>query len=231
MILAGNQPYFLPYIGYFQLINIADRFIIDDTLQYVNKGWINRNRILCNGKIKLFTLPLINISRSNSISNFYLTDFNNEYFIKLITHSYCKAPFFYDVFPLFKEILSYSQKQLNYFLLNSLQITCDYLGITTPLILNSERNDITDLRKEERVIYLCKSLKAKTCINAIGGQTLYSKENFAKEGITLKFIKPELTPYKQLRTQEFVPALSILDVMMNVPRDEIREMLNHYSLI
>ena len=58
MKLAIMQPYFFPYIGYFQLIKSVDEFVIYDNIQYTKKGWINRNRILVNGTDYLISLPL-----------------------------------------------------------------------------------------------------------------------------------------------------------------------------
>lgn len=230
MTLAGNQPYFLPYLGYFQLINLADLFLIGDDLQFIKGGWINRNRIINDGHSAYITLSLCHQTPNKLISDLFVNS-NSDKLERVINTNYHKAPFFDQVYPLVEAMLNYPDRRLNYFLLNSLQIVCDYLGISTPLILNSERKDETSLKGEERVIHLCKSMGADTYINAFGGQELYSKERFAQEGIELRFIKPQLTPYKQLRTQEFVPALSILDVMMNVPKDEIHDMLDCYTLI
>lgn len=149
----------------------------------------------------------------------------------LIMGAYTRSPLFKSVFPLFEDILSFPSRNLSAFLFNSLQVICDYLGINTPLLLNSDRKDDTMLRGEERVIHLCHAMGADTYINAIGGQKLYSREHFAAEGINLKFLQSELPPYRQLHTQQFVPGLSILDIMMNVPVEEIRKMLDRYTLI
>ena len=204
--------------------------MLGDDLQYIKGGWINRNRIINDGHSAYFTLSLCHPTPNKLISNLFVNSDSNKLKRVIITN-YHKAPFFHKVYPLVEEMLNYPDRRLNYFLLNSLKMVCDYLGISTPLILNSERNDETSLRGEERVIHLCKSMGADKYINAFGGQELYSKERFARDGIELRFIKPQLPPYKQLRTQEFVPALSILDVIMNVPEDEIRDMLNCYTLI
>lgn len=230
MTLGANQPYFLPYLGYFQLINAVDAFILADEVQYEKGGWINRNRIIQDGNSHYISLPLIKHTHNKTILQHEI--FGDLGLIqRSVKSAYCKAPFFSKVYPLVEEMLNYPDRRLNYFLFNSLQVVCGYLGISTPLILNSERKDETSLRGEERVIHLCKSMGADKYINAFGGQELYSKERFARDGIELRFIKPQLPPYKQLRTQEFVPALSILDVIMNVPEDEIRDMLNCYTLI
>lgn len=230
MILGANQPYFLPYLGYFQLINAVDKFVLSDDFQYKKHGWINRNRILSNGKIIYTYIPVAHSSENKNIDELMCVKDCSER-IRSIENAYRKAPLFNIVFPIYLQIINYPDRRLNHFLFNSLKTVCNYIGIFTPIILNSENNVHTTLRGEKRVIDMCKIYNVDTYINAIGGQELYSRENFANEGITLKFIKPELRPYKQIRTQEFVPALSILDVMMNVPRDEIRDMLNDYTLI
>lgn len=230
MTLGANQPYYLPYLGFFQLINSVDKFLLVDDFQYIRHGWVNRNRILSSGNIIYNVIPLIHASQNRNINQLSCVN-SLEPQLRSIKGNYRKAPFFHKVYPLVEETLNYPDRRLNYFLFNSLQVVCGYLGISTPLILNSERNDETSLRGEERVIHLCKSMGADKYINAFGGQELYSKDRFARDGIELRFIKPQLPPYKQLRTQEFVPALSILDVIMNVPEDEIRDMLNCYTLI
>lgn len=230
MILGANQPYFLPYIGYFQLINTVDVFILADDVQYEKGGWINRNKIIQNGKSHYITLPLIKHSHNRTIQQHQISN-DLSLILRSVEAAYKKAPFFKIIIPILEEIITFPDKRLNYFLFNSLTTVINYLGITTPLILNSSRNDETELRGQERVIHLCQSMSADIYINAIGGQELYSRERFAEEGIELRFIKPQLPPYKQLRTQEFVPALSILDIMMNVSKDEIRDMLKCYTLI
>lgn len=230
MTLGANQPYYLPYLGFFQLINSVDKFLLVDDFQYIRHGWVNRNRILSSGNIIYNVIPLIHASQNRKINQLSCVN-SLEPQLRSIEANYRKSPCFSQVYPLVETILNYPDRRLNYFLFNSLKVVCDYIGISTPLILNSERKDETSLRGEERVIHLCKSMGADKYINAFGGLELYSKERFAEEGIELRFIKPQLPPYKQLRTQEFVPALSILDVMMNVPEDEIRDMLDCYTLI
>lgn len=230
MILGANQPYFLPYLGYFQLINAVDKFILADDVQYEKGGWINRNKIIQDGKIHYITLPLIKHTHTKTIEQHFIVN-DLSLILRSVEAAYKKSSYFSSVFPLMEEIILFPDRQLNLFLYNSLRKICDYLGISTPLILNSSRKDSTNLRAEKRVIHLCHSMEADTYINAIGGLNLYSRENFAAEGIKLKFIKGELPEYKQMRTQEFVPALSILDVMMNLPKEEIQHHLNCYSLI
>lgn len=230
MTLGANQPYFLPYLGYFQLINAVDRFLILDDFNYINRGWINRNRILRDGKVVYVTIPLRHASQNRLIKEIVTID-SLEKPLRCIEAAYKQAPFFDEVFPLVHDIITFTDHNLNSFLLNSLQIICGYLKINTPLILNSQRNNKTYLRSEKRMIHICKTMGADIYINAIGGIDLYSHDNFDKERIQLKFLKSDLPQYKQMRTQKFVPALSILDIMMNVPRNEICDMLDCYRLI
>lgn len=230
MTLGANQPYFLPYLGYFQLINAVDKFLIADDFQYIRHGWINRNRILRDGKTIYLTIPVNHPTPNKRINQLFISDDLIEC-RKLIVNSYNRSPEFERVFPVVNSIIEFSNHNLSKFTLNSIQTICNYLDITTPICLNSSRNDITALKGEEKAIHICISMGADIYINAIGGMSLYSRENFAKEGVELKFLKSELPRYKQTRTQEFVPALSILDIMMNVPRDEVCDMLGCYRLI
>lgn len=229
MILGANQPYFLPYIGYFQLMRCVDVFILADDVQYEKGGWINRNRILRDGHTHYLTLPLVKHSHKRTIGDHRISE-NLSLILRSAESAYRKAPHFERVFPLLESIVGYEDRRLNHFLLHSLRTVNEYLEISTPLVLNSSRGEGSSLRGEERVVEMCSSMGADTYINAFGGQSLYRCERFAEDGISLKFIRSELRPYKQLRTQEFVPALSILDVMMNVSLDGIRDMLNAYTI-
>ena len=230
MTLGANQPYFLPYLGYFQLIHAVDKFLVLDDFNYIKGGWINRNRILRDGKTVFLSVPVSHASPNREINKHYVCG-SVESMLRSIREAYRKASLFEDVFPIITSVMEYSDKNLGAFVFNSIRTICDYLGIATSVILNSSRDDNTELRSEQRVIHLCKTMGADTYVNAIGGLSLYNRDNFAAEGIRLRFLKGELPPYRQLRTQDFVSALSILDIMMNIPRDEIRDMLDRFSLV
>ena len=97
------QPYFLPYIGYFQLMNSVDKFIIYDNIEYSKKGWVNKNRFILNGKEKLFSIPLKKDSDFLNIDERYRSENSKKEAIKItkqIYSSYRKAPYFTSIFPL-----------------------------------------------------------------------------------------------------------------------------------
>ena len=233
MKLAIMQPYFLPYIGYWQLINAVDKFVIYDNIQYTKSGWIRRNRILLNGKDFMISLPVKKDSDFLDIKDRYLSDnfLNEKNKIKnQITAAYRKAPYFKLVMPIIERILDNEEKNLFLYLYNSILLVKEYLNINTELIISSSINMNHTLKSQDRVLEICKQLKADHYINPIGGTKLYDKEEFKKHGIKLSFLKTDDIIYKQF-DNEFIPNLSIIDVMMFNSRETINEFLNKYSLI
>jgi len=211
------QPYFLPYIGYFQLMNSVDTFVVYDNIQYTKKGWINRNRMLVNGADQYFTLPLKKDSDYLNINERYLSDDSLAEKKKLankIKGAYSKAPSFHSVYPVITEILLFDSNNLFDFIFNSLATVKDYLGIETELIKSTNLDfNIENYKSEEKVLKICQSLNASVYVNAIGGVSLYSGHNFKERGIELVFIESEQIEYPQFENT-FVPWLSIVDVLM-----------------
>lgn len=169
MKLGIMQPYFLPYIGYFQLIKAVDKYVIYDDVNYIKKGWINRNNILCNGQAHLFSISLRGASQNKLINEIEISDDFSK-FRKMIELSYRKAPYFEEVFKLLNSIIDYPNKNLSLFLANSIKEICKYLSIDTEIIFSSEIEKNNDLKGQEKILEICKILQAKTYINAIGGQ-------------------------------------------------------------
>ena len=229
MKLAIMQPYFLPYIGYFQLIKTADTFLIYDDVQFIKGGWINRNYILSNGNKLMFNLILKGASVNKLINEISVQTDQNK-LLKTIYHSYKKALYFEFTYPLIENILDFKDKNLARFIGNSIIHICNYLKIDTEIIYSSSMEKNNELKAQEKIIHICKLLNADIYINAIGGQDLYDKESFKKACIDLKFIKNNSTPYTQFKN-EFIPWLSILDVMMFNSVEEINKMLDNYELI
>ena len=226
------QPYFLPYIGYFQLIKAVDKFVIYDNIQFAKKGWINRNRILVNGKDEFITIPLRKDSDYLDIDKRYLADtfeLDSKKMLRRIKESYRKAPYFEPIYLLAEDVLNCKDKNLFIFLFNSISLICKYLEIHTEFIISSAVDIDNTLRSEQKVLAIVKKMNAHAYVNPIGGLTLYSKENFGKEGVELRFIQSNTLVYRQFDT-EFVPWLSILDVMMFNSKEEIKEMLDSFTL-
>ena len=221
------QPYIFPYIGYFQLINCVDKFIIYDNIQYTKKGWINRNRILQNGKDEYFTLPLKNDSDFLNVNEreFSLNwKFEKAKILNKLTEQYRKAPNYNEVMNLIQKSFDFNSLNLFDFILNALKVTLDYFEIKKEIVISSSIKIDHNLKSEEKVIEICKYLDAKTYINPIGGIELYNKETFLKNGISLQFLKANNCIYTQFKN-EFVPFLSIIDVLMFNSKEETKRII------
>lgn len=229
--VAIMQPYLFPYIGYWQLINATDEFVVYDDVNFIKGGWINRNNILLNGKSFLFTLPLENSSSYKLIKEIDVTSNLKlkEKICKTISATYSKAPYFSEVFSLIENVLMKDGKVSELVYDSIIQIN-NYLGISTKILLSSELNQNRELKSDKRVINIVKNLNGQIYINAIGGQELYSKDEFKKNNIDLYFIKTNKIEYKQFKN-EFVPNLSIIDVLMFNSPEDVRELLTKYELI
>ncbi|MEY3787790.1 MAG: hypothetical protein RIQ94_294 [Pseudomonadota bacterium] len=215
------QPYFLPYIGYFQLIAAVDLFIVYDNIKYTKKGWINRNRLLLNDKDVMFSLPLKKDSDSLNVCERELAaDFNPNKLLHQFKNAYRHAPYFAQIFPLIEQIVTYDQSNLFDFLHHSIVKVCEYLGITTKIEISSSINIDHALKNQDKVLALCEAVSASVYVNAIGGIDLYSKETFHDKRLALKFIHSKPFEYTQFG-QAFLPCLSIIDVMMFNPMDKI----------
>lgn len=233
MKCAVMQPYFFPYIGYWQLINIVDTFIIFDDVNYIKKGWINRNRILVNNKAFLFTLPIIGATQNKKINQLKI-DINSKWsgkFLNTLHHNYKKAPYFDDVYNLIKIIINSEIELLSSYIYNSIVLIHQYLNGKTKIIPTSSIYENQNLNAEERIIDICIHEKATKYINPIGGLELYSRENFQKKGIDLFFLKTNEIEYQQSQDNHFVPNLSIIDIMMYNSKEIIDKFLNACTLI
>lgn len=229
MKIGIMQPYFMPYIGYWQLIKAVDKYVIYDDVNFIKGGWINRNNILINGQKQLFNLLLSGASPNKLINEIAVED-NQTKLIRTIELNYKKAPMFQQVFPLFLHIMEHSDKNLAKFIGNSIVEISKYLSIETEFIYSSTLDKDNTLRAQDKVLDICKLLDANKYINAIGGKDLYSKESFLNSGIQLSFLETKIEPYKQFKN-EFVPYLSILDILMFNSQMRVKTMLNNYRLL
>lgn len=224
------QPYFLPYIGYFQLINAADIFIIYDNIEYTKKGWINRNRYLQNGKPKLFTIPLKKDSDNLTVIERHISPtFNPEKVLRQLESAYKKAPFFSQHFDIIVDIFTLQEPNLFRYIYYSVCKICDFIGITTKISISSNIQVNHALKSQQKVIEICKILEADTYLNSSGGVDLYSFKEFERNGLSLQFIQSNQILYSQ-NTHPFEPWLSIVDILMFNSLSDIYQMLDNYTI-
>lgn len=233
MKIAVMQPYVFPYIGYFQMIKSVDVFVFYDDVNFIKGGWINRNRILLNGEAKYLTIPCKSISSNKPINdieiNYALKDYDN--LLKNINQAYSKAPYFNEVYSLCQSILEKRFKSVSELAIYSCMEISKYLDINTEFRVSSEKFQSSyGQDRSNRLIHIVKLLNGDSYINAIGGQELYDKDTFKREGIDLHFIKSLPIEYKQFNN-EFVPWLSIIDVMMFNSVEDIQLLLEKYELV
>lgn len=235
MKIAIMQPYVFPYIGYFQLINAVDVFVFYDDVSFIKKGYINRNYILVNDTKTRFTIPCKAVSQYKKINQIEV-DFNSKAIKKLqttlATH-YKKAPYFNDVMPLLNDFFNATKaiNSIGEMALKSVKLIIDYLNIKTEIKISSiDFKESQFLKKEKRLISITITAKADIYVNAIGGKSLYTKDMFANHGIQLHFLESDEIVYKQF-SDEFVPWLSIIDILMFNSKVKVQNYLNMYSLV
>ena len=238
MVVGIMQPYFFPYIGYWQLMNAVDEYLIVDDVHYMKNGFINRNKVLVNGEPFNFGFPVRKASQNKLICE-HETGIDEAVVDKLLAtlkSSYAKAPNFESVYAHVEEVLEFGLKDegrnLAAFLDNGIRLTADKLGIKVPILRTSVDVPLDgEYKRENLVLAYCRKRNADTYINAIGGTKLYFQNFFRENGIVLKFIHTnEDISYDQHR-DDFVPNLSIIDVMMYCSKEQITEMLGSYTLI
>lgn len=220
------QPYVFPYIGYYQLIHAADKFVFLDDVSFINKGWINRNNILINGKAHIFTIPLKNASQNRLIKDIDVDDKWRAKFLKTIELAYKKAPHFSGIYSLIGDVMN-SGNNISDLAKKSIKLVSGYLNMACEFIDSSAKYANENLKGEDRIIDINKRENGQVYINPQGGRDLYSKEKFSGEGISLQFLIPQSISYEQFQPQ-FVPWLSIIDVLMFNSKEKTKELMSEY---
>ena len=235
MKTAIMQPYFLPYLGYFHLIDFVDTFVIYDCVQYIRRGWIHRNRIQsekpdgweyinlriqkapCDTKIKHMKLNMSDAGRADLLEN--------------IKSVYAASSQFHQVFPIVEEIIGSQIDDLTGFLEHSLRKIMHFLDITANVIRSSTLNISDEYRGQQRIIEICRRVECTHYVNPSGGRDLYDTDSFASQGIRLSFVNPQFLSYRQhLYQGAFIPGLSILDVIMENSPEQLAEQIRSYTL-
>lgn len=231
MKVAIMQPYFLPYIGYFQLIKAVDIFVVYDNIKYTKGGWFNRNRFLLNGKDAYFSIPLQKDSDYLDVAARKLApDFDADKLLNRLKGAYQKAPNFVEGFAFLQDALLPGEANLFRFIKHSIDSAIEWLDIRSKIVVSSSIEVDHSLKAQDKVLAICASLNATTYVNPIGGTELYSKNDFHQHGIDLRFIKSMPIEYPQFGN-EFVPWLSIADVVMFNEIASVKAQLDAYHLI
>lgn len=219
----------MPYIGYFQTMAAVDKYVVYDDVQYIKGGWVSHNYLLIGGRKQMFTIQLKGASPNKLFNEIEIGD-NFRKLAQTLQLNYHKAPYFYEVMPVLSEIFSYEDRNLARFLWNSYRKLFEFLGIDTKIILSSSIDKNCTLKGKDKVIDICHSLGADTYINAIGGQELYDKAEFAANGIDLYFLRTDSISYRQFGS-DFEPGLSFIDVLMFNGRKGSAKLLSQYTLV
>jgi hypothetical protein len=231
MRLAVMQPYLFPYLGYFQLIHSVDRFVLFDDVNFIKRGWINRNRILLGGKEYRFTVPLEDASQ-NRLINQTLTISDGKWksdLLKTLERAYRHAPHFDSAFPVIEASVSYDDRNIARFIGHSLALITRHIGIGAEFVPTSSGYGNIHLRGQDRIIDICVKEGAKFYHNAVGGRELYNSLAFASAGLELRFISSRLRDYPH-QSATFVPGLSIIDVLMWNELSHVRAMVSDYEV-
>lgn len=229
------QPYFFPYLGYYQLLQASDTFVFFDDVNYINKGWINRNNMIQKDKPLMFTVPLLKASQNRLINEIELLDFDKwkNGFLKQIQHNYSKAPFYTTIISWLNNVFdSQHFTHIGQLAMASISSVASLLELEVQLLKSSDigytREDTSS--GQDKILSICSILKADHYINAINGRELYNQESFVTKNVLLSFIQMPEISYHQWNNTPFVPYLSILDVLMFNGTEKTKQLLQLYSL-
>lgn len=229
MRIGIMQPYFFPYLGYFQLISRSDRFILFDDVQYIRHGWINRNRILKpGGGWQYVVAPLQKHRQTDLIKDisFHEDDAWKEKIVRQLEHYKKKAPHYRETMELLNRCFQLSDTHVTRYNAAVLELICRTLGVPFTIEISSQMNlDYSNVNDAgEWALKICEQIGAKEYINPPGGKDLFDPMKFEKAGIKLNFLSPALSSYNQ-RQEPFEPGLSIIDVLMYNGIDNTRKMV------
>lgn len=231
---AIMQPYFFPYLGYFSLVRASDVFVFYDDVNFITRGWINRNRILLGGKPFNFTVPLSDASQNSTIMETKLHHFPTfrQKFLTQLHHGYKNAPFFEQGMSCVQRTLAGNPLYICDLAIRSVIEVCSLVGIQVEFLRSSEKfGESNNFARADRLIEISKQVKAVNYVNGMGGLDLYDKAYFHSKDVNLEFVKPNLKRYQQLGSGNFEAGLSIIDVLMNLGPDDILHHIDSYDLL
>jgi hypothetical protein len=232
MNIAIMQPYLFPYLGYYQLVNTVDEFVFFNDVNFIKKGWINRNQLLAKNETWTFTIPLIGASQNKLICDTQIMD-RKEWQPKLfksIEMSYAKAPFYNEVMSVLNNTIAADFDTIDKMAASSISEVFVYLGVAKKFHFSSELNYDRTGGGSDKIMSICKLLKTTGYINPENGKGLYSQSEFKANDLQLQFIQKSTVSYSQFEHKEFKDNLSMLDVLMHNSKEQISNLLNQYTL-
>ena len=222
MIISIIQPCFVPWLGYFEQMEIGDIFVYLDDVQYTKKDWRNNNQLKSPHGIKPIHVPVSNASR-NILINQALISYNNKWeddLINKITEWYKKAHFFEEIISFIQPVIYGKYEKLVDLNCSLNDAICSYIGINTPIYYASDIPKKTS-DKNLRIIEICSHFAGVDLLyDGKSAQRFIEIEFFKQHGITVIFQDYTQTPYEQL-WGNFVPYMSVIDVMMNCGKDSL----------
>jgi hypothetical protein len=229
--VAIMQPYFFPYLGYFQLAAAASVFVFLNDAAFIKGGWINRNRYLHQGSARFFTVPLQHASPNRRIDEIGIAEVRNwqRTLLRALEQSYARAPHRDATLGLVEGVLSRPHRDIGGLAAESVRAVCAYVGLSPAWQESRRDHPGSGLGGAARVLELCGALGATRYVNAPGGRPLYDAAQFARAGIELRFLRPVLPPYDQ-QVDGFVAGLSIIDALMFNSAPVVRTWMEAYEL-
>jgi hypothetical protein len=226
MKIAVMQPYIFPYLGYFKLVSGVSRFVFLDDVNFIKKGWINRNRLLISGEVKYFTVPLSGASQNALICEVPVLNDRvwRRKFEASVVQSYSKAFYFEQVYSLLSSVLFGGHDMIGEMAKDSVLKVADYLSLPVEFVLSSGIYRNQTLKAEKRILDICRKEESSVYLNLDGGRDLYCAASFAASGVELAFVDSRLPAYPQF-SLSFEPGLSIIDVLMHNSPSQVLEML------
>jgi hypothetical protein len=228
MVLTIHQPEHLPWLGYYNKMATADKFVILDGVQFRKNYFQNRNRVMGSNGAQWLVVPVELTKHSEDrICDMKIANTANpkwrEKYLRTIEYGYKKHPYFNDIFPFFEDLLSQNHELLCDFNLKIIMYFADLLNIHPEFVKSSDLK-ATGL-KTDLIFNICQELGASTYVAGPSGRDYLRLEDFENAGIKVVYNDFEHPEYIQKNQSEFVPYLSVLDLLMNVDIEEAKEIV------
>jgi hypothetical protein len=219
MIVAVHQPQYIPWLGFFDKIASSDAFVFLDRVQYKEREFQNRNKICAKDKCLWLSVPVVSKGQGRQLICDVKIDNTfpwKRQHLNSLKAWYANAPHFNDHFPFFEGVYSREWEKLADLNVYIIKYILSCLAISTPLYFESELE--IDAQRTERIIAICKKLKADTYLSGAGGKQYLEEDKFIEAGIKLlyqDFSHPVYRQYIRPAGGEFMTQLSILDLLFN----------------